>query len=183
MKKFLGYISILVLTLLTLVSCSGKSVEKLYKAEGVDLGKDTVYKLVTADELVNIKNGTDEIVYCFYGSAKNFDSKSAILTIQNQAKQYKIDVIYYVNADDYNTSAENRKKVQEKLSINDGSVVPNLFAYNCEDLNTESKKYIFDLSKAEYSRHFRNEEDKIDYTLLAGFMFREKCNPEELPNL
>lgn len=174
-KHIFSVLLLSIVSIFTLASCGGiKSVSSLYKAQGIDLPKDNVYENIELDNLSNIiKSTKDNLVYVFYGNAENFDSKTAITIINNQAKQFNVDKVYYLDAHNYNTASK-RPEVKSKVLINDPSYVPTIIVY-------KDNQVIFDLSKETDREGFLGEDKgKLDYNKISGFIFRDECVKPEV---
>lgn len=147
--------------LIFLASCSNNEVSKLYK-DKIKLANDNVYELVQVDDLVSKFEGTTDYVYAFYGSPESFETLKAITKVDAQAKQFKVERVYYLNEPDCNHDF-----VKEKLKLADPSWLPTIMVF-------KGGKLIFDTSSSDTRSNFFTEEAKgVDYDLVCGYIFRD----------
>lgn len=160
-KKITGLFFIFIFSLLILTSCSSNEVSKIYK-DKLTLAKDNVYDLVTIDELENIYKTSNEFVYAFYGSPENFETLKVITKIDTQAKQFKVEKVYYLNEPDCDKTI-----LKKTTNIKDPNWLPTMMVFKDQEL-------IFDTSSSDTRAKFFSEVAKgVDYDLVCGYIFRD----------
>ncbi len=150
---------------ITLAGCS-TSVYDDYSKAGASLDKDNVFEKISTDDLVNKINEKNGIFYVYYASSEDATSRSEITIYNEQANQYQIEVIYYLNAADYTTVAL-RKELKEKISINDASKVPSMLVYVDGNLK-------FDSSRESVRSNYDTAQK------VSGHIFRDMIIPAEV---
>ncbi|MCR5786860.1 MAG: hypothetical protein K6G28_04095 [Acholeplasmatales bacterium] len=149
MKRYLKKILVALLVVFTfgLTSCamSRANVYTYWKSSTVEyLGKDHIVEKINLSKIskkVNKQNEEDTL-YVFFGSHDSSSSQAAIRVYNEQAIQYGIEKIYWV--DSSSVSEKDQKKYQEKLGISDLSISPALYVF-------KNKTIEFDSSRSYYS--------------------------------
>lgn len=167
MKKHLKFIPALFLGLVVMVTLSGCSVYHDYSSA---LPYNNVYEKINLKKLVSkleeeasntVKN---EVTYVMYTSADVVASSSAMKTIDEQAKQYKIETVYYLDATKIYQDADNRKDLQDKLGIRDASSCPSILMFIDGELEVDWTRTS---TKNKYDGSFTRVAYDIFYTKVA----------------
>lgn len=167
MKRYLKRILavLLVLCTLGLTSCamSRANVYNYWKTQsGTEyLGKDHIVekvKLSKLDKLVQ-KQGENDILYVFFGDHSKSTCQSAIKIYNEQAIQYGISTLYWVES--YNISDKDKSKFEKQLGISTLDYTPALYVF-------KNKTIVFDSSRAFY----KNNSSKYTAIKLAQIAFK-----------
>lgn len=164
MKRISKIISVVVLTFVFCLTLAGCSVYHDYKD---NLPYHNVYEKIKLDKLVKVldeekNNDTkDEVTYVVYASNKETASTTAITVLNEQAKQYGIDKIYYLDCAKYYKKSSGRKNVQDKLGMKDASVCPTILVYIDGQLKV-------DWSKTSIKDKYDSNYTKLCYEIFAN---------------
>lgn len=148
MRKRIFKLFALLFIVLTLgvTSCSMEqaNVYNYWKINGTEyLSQDHVVKKISVNKLISMvqKQGTDDaIIYVFFGQTDSTTSRSAIKVYNEQAIQYEIPVLYWV---DSNLSDSKIDKLEDSLSISDATNIPSIFAFDNGAIAFDSSRPVY----------------------------------------
>lgn len=164
MKRMSKIISVVVLAFVFCLTLTGCSVYHDYKD---NLPYHNVYEKIKLDKLVKVLNEEktndkkDEVTYVVYASNKETASTTAVTVLNEQAKQFGIDKIYYLDCAKYYSKSSGRKNVQDKLGMKDASVCPTVLVYVDGELK-------LDWSKTSTKNSYDNSYTKLCYEIFTN---------------
>lgn len=145
MKKSLRFLMaslVVLVSLLTLASCGSANIYRAFANEGASLPKSHILKSISVSKLIDMINKDDEMIYVFYGTPTDSTSRTNAVVFNEQARQYEIPVLYYLNSD---LSDKEKKKLSENISaIASVDVIGTLWAFDGSSL-------VFDSSSTNYN--------------------------------
>lgn len=128
---------------LSLTSCglSDANVYNYWKVNDTEyLSKDHIVKKVSAKKVEKMvsKQSEDSIyLYVFYGQTDSTTSQSAMQVYNEQAIQYEIDTLYWV---DSNLTTKKKEEAETKLRISDSNNIPTLIVYKNGSVEFDSSR-------------------------------------------
>ena len=128
---------------LFLTSCalSDANVYNYWKVNDTEyLSKDHIVKKVSAKKVEKMvsKQSEDSIyLYVFYGQTDSTTSQSAMQVYNEQAIQYEIDTLYWV---DSNLTTKKKEEAETKLRISDSNNIPTLIVYKNGSVEFDSSR-------------------------------------------
>lgn len=147
MKKLIKKLSVIMLAfafMFSLVSCSDSiSIYKEFNNAGSSLAKNHVFESISVKKIVSKvnsdkKEGTSDnkiYTYVFFGDSANAASVEAIQIYNEQAKQYNIEKVYYLNSD---LSSSELATVKTVINMARSSRVPAIFVLINGELEFDS---------------------------------------------
>jgi len=173
MKRFKKILLALLLPVLVLQLASCKmSQANLYNkwksGSTENLPKAHVFEEISVGDLIGKvqKQGSEDKLYVFFGSTTSSQSQAAIKIYNQQAIQYEINKVYWVNS---NLSDGDKKKLSADeggiLRVNDPEYLPAIYVF-------EGGVLKFDSSEAKY----KNDTTKYTTVKLAEIAFKGLYN-------
>lgn len=135
---------VLLFTVVTLSGCERANIYREFNNNGSSLAKSHILNEVSYKELYKLvdKTGEDDFIYVFFGTATNSASCTAVSIWNEQAQQYQIKTLYWLDSD---LSSKKLDKIEERLGINNIDTVPALWSFN-------NGKIYFDSSSSKCSK-------------------------------
>jgi len=128
---------------LSLTSCalSDANVYNYWKVNDTEyLSKDHIVKKVSAkkvEKMVSKQSEDSTYLYVFYGQTDSTTSQSAMQVYNEQAIQYEIDTLYWV---DSNLTTKKKEEAESKLRISDSNNIPTLIVYKNGSVEFDSSR-------------------------------------------
>lgn len=128
---------------LSLTSCrlSDANVYNYWKVNDTEyLSKDHIVKKVSAkkvEKMVSKQSEDSTYLYVFYGQTDSTTSQSAMQIYNEQAIQYEIDTLYWV---DSNLTTKKKEEAETKLRISDSNNIPTLIVYKNGSVEFDSSR-------------------------------------------
>ncbi len=128
---------------LSLTSCalSDANVYNYWKVNDTEyLSKDHIVEKVKAkkvEKMVSKQTEDSDYIYVFYGQTDSTSSQSAIQVYNEQAIQYEIDTLYWV---DSNLSTKKKDEAETKLRMSDSNNIPTLIVYKNGSVEFDSSR-------------------------------------------
>lgn len=128
---------------LSLTSCglSDANVYNYWKVNDTEyLSKDHIVKKVSAkkvEKMVSKQSEDSTYLYVFYGQTDSTTSQSAMQVYNEQAIQYEIDTLYWV---DSNLTTKKKEEAETKLRISDSNNIPTLIVYKNGSVEFDSSR-------------------------------------------
>ena len=163
-RKFMKLFAVLALVLtLGLSSCAFDRAQtyNYWKSNSSEyIGKDHIVEKISISKLNKMVNNQKEedVLFVFFGNNKSSSSQNAIKVFNEQAIQYGVSTLYWVDSD---LSDKDQKTYQDKLGISDLSYAPALYVF-------KNKIITFDSSRAFY----KNNSSKYPNVKLAQIAFK-----------
>lgn len=162
MKKIAKLISVFLLSLIVCSSLTGCGVYMDYNDV---LPYNNVYDKVSLKKVVKLleeqKNNSveNEVLYLVYATSESATSSNAVVTINEQAIQYGIDKVYYLDCEKYYEDSAKRDDVEEKLGMKDASACPVVLMY-------VDGKLVVDWSKTSVKNKYDSSLTKLAYDIF-----------------
>lgn len=134
MKKKLLLIVVAIMCFFTLSSC-GNKVYREYNSDLCEISKDNPFEVISKKSLVKLLNKSNtndidnEIIYVFYADSSLSTCSTTLEIVFQQAVQYGIEKIYYLDSSKISASATKRDELKQDIGMNDPSIVPALMAF------------------------------------------------------
>lgn len=157
--KLFASFALIILTITMLGSCG------IYR--DYDIPYNNVYEEVDFKKLAKILAAEENkatITYVMYASTSVSSSNSAVVTMNEQAKQFNIEKVYYFDASKYYNNADKRKTFKDEFDMKDPSVCPSVLTYVGNNL------------KVDWSRASTQSKYDDSFTKLAYYIFHELPN-------
>ena len=128
---------------LSLTSCglSDANVYNYWKVNDTEyLSKDHIVKKVSAkkvEKMVSKQSEDSTYLYVFYGQTDSTTSQTAMQVYNEQAIQYEIDTLYWV---DSNLTTKKKEEAETKLRISDSNNIPTLIVYKNGSVEFDSSR-------------------------------------------
>jgi len=97
------------------------------------LSKDHIVEKISVNDLINKVNKQtkdDKNIYVFFGQTNDDSSRSAIKIYNEQAIQYEIDTLYWVDSEPVTKSTSDKNKMLEKLGVSKTDIIPSIFVFS-----------------------------------------------------
>ena len=107
------------------------------------LSKDHIVKKVNAkkvEKMVSKQTEDSGYIYVFYGQTDSTTSQSAIQVFNEQAIQYEIDTLYWV---DSNLSTKKKEDAETRLRMSDSNNIPSLIVYKNGSVEFDSSRPVY----------------------------------------
>lgn len=128
---------------LSLTSCalSDANVYNYWKVNDTEyLSKDHIVEKVSAkkvEKMVGKQTEDSDYIYVFYGQTDSTTSQSAMQVFNEQAIQYEIDTLYWV---DSNLTTKKREDAESRLRMSDSNTIPALIVYKNGSVEFDSSR-------------------------------------------
>lgn len=145
MKKIIKKIlaTALCASVFALASCklSDANVYNYWKVNDTEyLSKDHIVEKVSAkkvEKMVGKQSEDSGYIYVFYGQTDSTTSQSAIQVYNQQAIQYEIDTLYWV---DSNLTTKKKEDAETRLRMSDSNTIPALIVYKNGTIEFDSSR-------------------------------------------
>ncbi len=140
-KKILA--TALCASVFSLASCklSDANVYNYWKVNDTEyLSKDHIVEKVSAkkvEKMVGKQSEDSGYIYVFYGQTDSTTSQSAIQVYNQQAIQYEIDTLYWV---DSNLTTKKKEDAETRLRMSDSNTIPALIVYKNGTIEFDSSR-------------------------------------------
>lgn len=124
------------------------------------LPKDHIVEGISINSLVkkvNNQKEDDDIIYVFFGQTNSDASRSAIKVYNEQAVQYNIKTLYWVDSNGVSSSDSKKNKLTEKLGVSQTSIIPAIWVF-------DNGKIAFDSSRPS----IQNQSKMTSSTILMA---------------
>ncbi len=165
--RFLIACLVVFVSVFTLTGCGSANIYRAFDNEGASLPKSHILKSVSASKLIDMvttQTETDGKIYVFFGTPTDSTSRTNVVVYNEQAQQYNVEVIYYLNSD---LSSKKLEQVKNTLGIASTNVTGALWAF-------ENTQNVFDSSSTKYNTDDNGNE-------LSNIEIAQRCFDSDKP--
>lgn len=170
-KKSITAIAVVIIAVLTLVSCGGYNFYKDWTNAGATIEKDNVFEVISLEEAKS-KIDADETFALLVGTSEAASAANTISIIQSQATYFEFDKkLYYVDATDYLSKTTERKNLRDTLGITDATPISTnivVVCYTSGSIVLDTSKKVTDPSLESFVSF-----GSINYYSIAAYLFND----------
>lgn len=169
--KYFSAFAVMVISAITLVSCSGYNFYKTWTDAGADIDKDHIFEVISIDEAKE-KIEADETFVLVLGSPDVSAAPAKIQLLQEQAEYFEFDgKLYFIDVTKSLETPSGRKTVKETLGIYEtvkaaANIVIVCYTNGDITLDTSCK-----VTNKELENFVSSES--IDYYKVAAYLFND----------